>query len=96
MKVITDDELRALDGLTDDLERASFAQTDYLAKRIPVGAIVEFKIMHGQKKPSTGKVVGHQATLLGGVMIVLHDQAKAGSRYSRRRVGVEQIVKVLI
>ena len=73
-----------------------------LNERFPPGSQVEFFIMHGQKKPSTGRIVGCNITISDfgrttayANIRVRHDQAKPGGRYPVREVSPENIVGLI-
>jgi hypothetical protein len=61
-----------------------------LERKFPLGTVVAFMIMYGQKNPSTGIVVGYS---YNGQLCVEHIQAKRGSRYSHRDVYFEDVLK---
>lgn len=56
----------------------------------PIGCNVNFHIMHGQKKPSTGIVSAHGGE---GYLRIKHDQAKPNSRYSYRTVRFDKVIR---
>lgn len=79
---------------TAALTSAQAAQIRRLHELYPLGSKLAFRIMHGQKTPSTGQVVGHESSAFGGHVIVNHDQAKERSRYKRRTVYLNNIIDV--
>ena len=79
---------------TKALKAAQELQLERLRVLYPLGSQLEFTVMHGQKTPSTGKVIAYEASNCGGHVIVSHDQAKPGSRYRNRTVYLYNIIGV--
>jgi hypothetical protein len=82
---------KKLEQLRQRLIETEAAMVRELEKKWPKGSEIAFFIMHGQKKPSTGTVTAHQATIYGGTVTVQHHQAKPRSRYRLRTVYVREI-----
>lgn len=87
-------EQKKLERLLAQAKLAREKAEAQLLRMYPVGTELQFALMHGQRRPSTGRVLG-----LGwrdGELRVWHHEAKRNSRYQVRSVHYTNVLGLVV